>query len=339
MYGLNLLDSFNIIKVTDKGKLEELTISKDELTNTIPTLEKRDFSIIDGRLNFKISSIITKKKTILIKLDYLKCIIYKKIAYFFVSSLNNRPQQLINFFDNLIITITNEQNINGFRLKILEEILLNVAEHFESEITHVAPKVNLIKKNLGNNSKGTILGRNFVDIHSNLLNLNLRIKDIYELFEEIDPDTDIQVQTDFHSDLNSDSDTDHIDKRLKKKELPKKVTQDKITITFEDIIDNYRIRFEDSYQNVEQMINIMDTSLKIYQTYLSVTRNKLTLYTLNLTIVAIFTSFASLVSGIFGMNVENSFEDSSHAIIVISIIMLAIVSTSFVIIKIFNSKF
>ena len=53
---------FNIIKINVNGEMEKIQAGVDDLLKIMPTLEKRNLNIVDGKFNFKVSSILTKNK-------------------------------------------------------------------------------------------------------------------------------------------------------------------------------------------------------------------------------------------------------------------------------------
>ena len=66
------METYRFFTINKEAYTEDIIYSKKELFKKIPSLEKRDLYLVDSNFSFKISSILTKDKTILIKLDYIK---------------------------------------------------------------------------------------------------------------------------------------------------------------------------------------------------------------------------------------------------------------------------
>ena len=69
---------FEVIEISEKSKdISSKLLNLDQIKNLIENFNNREFYIIDSRYSFDISSIIIKKKCILLKLDFIRAIIKK----------------------------------------------------------------------------------------------------------------------------------------------------------------------------------------------------------------------------------------------------------------------
>jgi Mg2+ and Co2+ transporter CorA len=324
------MEKYKFIIVDEVGDTYECILTKDQLLKDIPTLKNRDINIIEKKHDYKISSIITKNKTIVIKLDYLIVIIctkhQKKYAYILISNdicHNNVDIKLINFHTKLVHAIKNITTDVKFKLRVLEQVFIDVSEYFETSIDELAPTVSNFSNSLTTDTN-IASNKRFFELYNTLINIQLRLKDIYELFEEIAPNSSgngIELNKDVDEECNDNQNDDQND-------YQKKHT------TFLDVIKNYAISFEDSYKETKQMLNILGTVLKITNINLDYKRNKLATTNIHIDIITLGFTIGALISGIYGMNVPNYFEEATIAFPIILIIMAIIV----IIVLIFSFK-
>lgn len=305
--------AYTFLTINDGGHINHLTLSNHALFRTIPTLQKRDLTFINNHFLFKISSILTKNKTILIKLDHIRCIIYDKVAYFVVPDNDGGTINFqLNTLTNNIRDSLSNNTTTKFKLKILEEIFIIIAEQFETEILDIAPKISIITNILADNDVSVSLTfRNFVDLHHRLLNLHLRLEDIFDLFEDLSPSNK----------ENNDN-------------LKNNIEHDTHTISsFDDLIEHYSIRFEHGFSDTKQMLHILNTLLQVTNLNLDHIRNKMTMFNIYLNLFMISLAIGSLLVGIFGMNVPNFLEQSNAAFPIIITVVIIFIIISFILNK------
>lgn len=317
------MDEYKFVRIDKDGSSELIKCNFIDLQKMIHVLEQRDLFIIDKNFDYKISSISTKEKTILVKIDFLKCIIHNRSVYVLLSNnkTNDNTENLIKeFCDVLGKNITKQEPGYKFKLKVLEEIFIYVSDYFEKQILTIAPKVTEAKENLLDKSLHFSLNKIFFDLYNNLINIQIRIKDIYDLFDEMVPDS---------SNIKNQIEDENIENISK---IPK------INITLNYIVENYKIRFEGNYRNIKYMKNILDTLIELNQTNLMLQRNTIAKLTLYLTILTISITFSSLITGLFGMNLINKIEEKSIAFPLVSIFIILILFLSFPIIFLIRNK-
>lgn len=302
------MSTYTFTTINENGDVDKIICdNKNQLFNTIPTLENRDLSVVDKKHNYKVSAIIHKDKTILVKLDYIRCIIYNKKAY--IVTDNNLSSLIINFDeerfnDSIVNSIKDDNNKLKFKLKVLEEIFSHVANYFDEQVEKLSPNISTIRISIYE-SQPTINTRQLFEINNLLIDLQSRVKDIFELFEELLPENDDELK----KDINDDS------------------TNKKVS-SFDDLVSNYIIRFEDSYKDLSDMVNTIDLVIRITDTTLDVKRNKIAILGVQLTVISIFLSIGNLVSSIFGMNLLNGLEKTvpSFPITIVCIIIITLIS-------------
>ena len=83
---MTFLEVFIIEK--NKKNYEKKLININKLKSEISNFNSRELYIIDGTYSFDISSMIIKKNCILLKLDFIRSIIYENKIYLLNSKLN-----------------------------------------------------------------------------------------------------------------------------------------------------------------------------------------------------------------------------------------------------------
>ncbi|AYV83434.1 MAG: hypothetical protein Hyperionvirus7_5 [Hyperionvirus sp.] len=292
---------FNI--VNNRAEWYSKTYTRDELFRIIPSLSDRDMHIIDDKMQFRISSFSSKKNAILIKLDDIRAIIFKDVAMF-----TELPNQL--FYDNLTLKIKNNAKLS-FELQVLEEIFIHISNRFESEVKVISPGVTNIINVLQSQNLTDISDRDIMSTQIRLISFHFKIKDICDLLE----------------DLSEWDEKDYGELCLSATEpdIAQAVGQT------EDILATYRRHFEEEMDMLDKMKKSIATLLSIKDVQMSSNRNKMAMVTIYLTVFALSLNLATLITGLFGMNMSNyiQFYHYSFVVVLISItVMIVIVYSS-----------
>lgn len=280
------------------GNESSIKINREQLFKIIKSVEKRDIHIIDEKYNFRISALIAKDEAILVKIDFIRCIITKNTAYFVNSGLPNS-----SFVKLIQKTRQDIMTNNGlFPFTVLESILEVATDQFDELISTLTPKVGTFNGLVI--AKETINNREFVQIQRDIINLRYKVNDIYELLNNTSELDDNEL-SDFYLSLQHD-DSDE----------------------FKKIIDNYKMHFEENSDDLNKMNESVKNTLTMLDLDYAAVRNDLARFDINLTILMIALAFANLISSVYGMNVINHSEESEHAfgaiIIVIVFLVIAI---------------
>jgi len=259
--------------------------------------------IIDDKMQFRISSFSSKKNAILIKLDDIRAIIFKDVAMF-----TELPNQL--FYDNLTLKIKNNAKLS-FELQVLEEIFIHISNRFESEVKVISPGVTNIINVLQSQNLTDISDRDIMSTQIRLISFHFKIKDICDLLE----------------DLSEWDEKDYGELCLSATEpdIAQAVGQT------EDILATYRRHFEEEMDMLDKMKKSIATLLSIKDVQMSSNRNKMAMVTIYLTVFALSLNLATLITGLFGMNMSNyiQFYHYSFVVVLISItVMIVIVYSS-----------
>ncbi len=303
--------------ITENNEVGKVQVGRAELIHNIPNLEERDFYLLDRNYNFKTSTINKKGNLMLIKIDYFRCFIYEKTAYIATSSvIGANPDEaivnmeLLNFSTRLGSRLETLENNQKFKWNVLEEIFVDVSTGFQQEIETIAPKISLISNDLFTTEEHVITNKEFINLKIELLKMRARAKDVYDLFEELTPD-----------DKEEEFDDDNLDERQN---------------VFDDLIELYKIRFEESYNDIKNMLEILDTATEINSAQLDEKRNRMQRISIILELITLGLTVGALITGAFGMNLKNGLEGSNAAFVTVCLIIVVIISISCVMVKFVN---
>ena len=315
---MEINEQISFLTINNKNDRGSLITTRKELLQEIDNLEERDLYLLDKNFNFKTSSINKKDNLLLVKIDYFRCFIIRGIAYIAVSNSNDNDIiidfQLEDFIEKISSKILDLKNPQKFKWKVLEQIFIDVSESFQKEIENIAPNISLISNDLFTEEEHVITNREFINLNIDLLKMQARAKDVYELFEELTPD-----------DKEEHFDND---------DIPQNVNRN----TFIDLIDNYKMRFEEAYRDIKNMLEILETATEINATRLDEKRNRMQLISVYLNVITLGIAMGALLTGMFGMNLKNGWEDSYPAFVVVCMVIVVILGISIILVKVVNVK-
>jgi len=279
----------------NESSIKNISLNFDEIKNKINNYNKRDLYFFDNIMRFDISSLNIKDNCIICKLDSLKAIIFNEECYVSYDFI-----YLGNILNNY-----NSEDI--FHLYLLECFFSIIIDKFEDEF-------NLIFKEFSNidpNNKYEI-NNNFIQLQSNLLSLEYRIKELHSITERLSEDKD---------ELNL---------------LTFKKCDNKIT---EDLIENCHLKIEDVYNDIKKLVKEMDNVQKITNIKLAKDRNKFAIINLYVSFMTLSMSLGSFIGSMYGMNLKNNFENSNSAFYITFIISFVLIFISLYLqVRIFKSK-
>ena len=302
--------------------LPSFFISLDKIKREIEDFNIREIYIIDEKYRFDISSIVLKPNCILLKLDIIRVVIFPKMAYL-IDSKNNEFQNILPNIKNSIEESESKLTSNTqFNLHIFDILLNEISNYFFKIINDITQKIlknnmklrgNIVSEyasidiengNLQNNQKSNsendckTIGSNemkyFFTLQSNLINIEYRLKELKNIMEEL-KDNDDNIL--FTSEIN-------IVNRM---------------------IENYLFKFQDLENDIGRVTRDMDNLQKIININLANQRNLYAKHNLKVSTISVSISIGSLITGIFGMNLNNHLEDNSIAFF-LCILLLFIVN-------------
>lgn len=293
---------YEIVIITNKGEYEHKVLSTHQL---LIFLSKRDIKIIDEKQNFRISTLIPENKFILAKFDYLRTIIFQDHAIIFKSQNNIASKQIRTFINNICIRIKSETD--DFVLMMLDSILKNIDDYYDNLVEEIKPEVFEINNiiNEGKNIKANLRIK-LTQIQTKFINLRYRVKDIKELLQEIKDWNEIEVYS-----FNL----------TQKEELNDKYVA---------LIDSYYKYYEENLDELDKLEETIEFMIKIRDTNILMTRNKIAKFDINLQIISISITFANLISSSLGMNLKNHFENNNYSFYIANIVMLIFIMSIFI---------
>ncbi len=311
--------NYNTIEFNHQKQINPKILTKYDITrDLVNDILDRDFFILDPSDNSNISILVIKKESILIKLDYLRCILLRdKIIIFSNNSSKNKL-----FLDIL------EQNFNNnkpqtvaFEFIVLEAILIHICQILEDNLSQISNQVNHFLKKITESCHNYKFS---VSIQIELLKKEFQFKEIQDLITELlqsDEDmSNMYLTRKISTDLESEKLTDHSE--------------------LEVLLENYEKLVDELNDRLKRMSREIDISQKIANLGLATQRNDIALLNTKVSMISTSMSVGSLIASVFGMNLKNSYEDNNWAFIIMSSIISIICLSSMIIsISIFIHKF
>lgn len=292
---MNYLEVLHISE--DISEIENKLIKIEDLENDILNFNRREFYILDGKYSFDISSLVIKKNCILLKLDFIRAIIFKNKAYI----VELKTPEFLEIKKKLKLNIS-IKNIKGkFHINLIDFLFSEMSIYFDNLIHEIAPKIS------NNNEQiklGNYIYNDFMILQTCLLNLEYRIKEIKTLINEL-----------------LDGKDDIIDLGLDQKNIDETL--------IEDMIENYNLKFQDIENDVTKLTREIENVQNLFNIDLAKKRNVYAIFNIYISIASLSLSFGSYIGSMFGMNLSNKLEDSNTAFIItfLSSIFLVFISS------------
>lgn len=289
-------------QIKKDSTITDFNIPKEDLKKRYPTLKARDIHILDQ--NYRTSLIRAVDEIILIKLDHIRAIISKDDAMIFSSEYLKS-----DFYAKLKERIRIVLDL-PFEFRVLEDICYEVRRYFDDRCNKVRIASADILPDRAEEYADFELDNKTIKLRFQLVELQYKLKDIFELFKELDEDE--EYYKDF---CLSGSDTKELD----------------------SIIDAYKSGFEINVDDMERIQKKFEAADKIITIKLDSTRNELSKFNVSIDIIMLGIAICALVAGIYGMNIPNGYEAEPHAIKIMGGVFGAIILISIVTISIMRS--
>jgi len=280
----------------NKNEIKVEMLNINSLKDSIENYNRRDLHFIENDVRFDISSLTIKKNCIIGKLDNIKLLIFLNEAYVIYNNNNLNDIELKSFLYN--------QNI--FHLTLFEFFLIKVINTLENEFTVIFNNFLLIRNNKYE------IGKSFIILQSNLINLEYRVKEIHSITEQL---------------LNNKEDLQKL--TFNTCELDK----------IEELIENYDFKLEDIHNDIAKLVREMDNIQKVENIKLAKDRNKFAIQNLYISYISLSVSIGSFIGSMFGMNLKNYLETNNFGFFIVVSLSFALVLASAIIqICIFRSN-
>lgn len=296
-----------LISNSSKNYIEKL-LRIEQIKMEINNFNSRELYIIDGTYSFDISSMVIKKNCILLKLDFIRAIIYEDKIYL----LNLKLEEFCNIKQKINTLINNFDNSRSFHLYFIDFLFTEICDYFDKLIHNITPKICNSNELIRN---GTYIYKDFILLQSDLLNLEFRIKELKNMTDELLDNKDDLESINFNTDEELINNT-------------------------EDMIENYSLKFQDLDNDVSRLTREMDNVQKLVNIDLAKKRNSYAIFNIYISIVSVAISLGSFIGSMFGMNIKNNIEKSNHAFIIVFMLTLLIIllSVAFQIFHFFKLK-
>lgn len=265
-----------------KDPVNKLLLIND-LKKEIKNFNSRELYILDGKYSFDISSLIIKKNCILVKIDFVRAIIFKDKVYL----INIKNQDFEKIKSNIIEYLKKNDKNKKFHLHFIDCLFSEITNYLDNLIHDITLKVS-------NNNElirsGTYVYTNFRQLQTTLLSLEYRVKELKNLTDEL-----------------SDNKDDIIEMKLNEEENK---TED-----IEEMIENYSLKFQDLDYDISRLTREMDNVQKLVNIDLAKKRNIYAIFNIYISIVSLSLSIGSYLGSMFGMNLKNNMEGSNFAFI------------------------
>ena len=293
---------YNVFYINDT-ELKYITINKNNILNELVSdMKDRELNILDISRYYTISTLITKKKSLILKLDSIRAIIKSTEVYIFEENDGNAKK----FSEYLLNIILNNSNSNEttFELKVLDTMFLYICKLFENKLKKIIPQVLEIigiRFEILNINKVNI--NSLANIQNDLIKFKIKVDDIYKVLLEL---------------ISSDEDMININLSRKNNDISNHHD-------VEILLENY----EDYLKEILNEINGILKEIEIYQSSVSLkladNRNKLAVLSIKIGLFSISLSFGSIITGIFGMNLKSKLENSNNAFIITILIIIFLI--------------
>jgi Mg2+ and Co2+ transporter CorA len=291
------MQNLNVIKLkllSDRNITKEISFIKiEELKKEISNFNVREMYIIDGNYSFDISSMIFKKKCILLKFDFLRAIVFIDKVY--LLKINSEHyNRLFLKLSNLIKEFDTEKY---FHLHVIDFLFTYICDYFFSQVTMITPKISANNDMI---KHGNYNYHKFISLQSDLINLEYRIKELRNMTGEIE------------------------DNKEDIKELSLS-NNEEIIDNAEEMIENYSLKFQDLENDIGRLTRETDNIQKIVNIDLAKKRNNYAVFSIYISITSLAFSFGSFIGSMFGMNLKNNLEESNLAFILTWIFSLFLI--------------
>lgn len=321
------MTNFSVVEFNIEKIVSNKVLSKNDILNQIvKDIQERDFFILDPNDNSNISILVIKKDSILIKLDYLRCILlYNKIIIF--SNNNLKTNLFLKVLDQNFKLHNKSSTI--FEFIVLEAILIHICQILEQNLSQISNQVNNFLKKISESCHNYKFS---VNIQIELLKKEFQFKEIKDLITELLQSDEDMTQMYLTRNLNNHN--------IHNCPQINDINQNNDHSELEVLLENYEKLVDELNDRLKRMIREIDISQKIANLGLATQRNDIALLNTKVSMMSSSLSIGSLIASLFGMNLKNNYEDNNLAfIIVCSIISVVCLSSIIFSISFFIHKY
>jgi hypothetical protein len=326
IYDINF-DNFNI----------KQTETLDQFLNDIDNLHSRDIRFLCS--STRLSYFAIRDKIIVLKLDFIKSIITNSNIYIIKNSNDNknfvdfREQNYEITLDNikLIFNTIKQKNTkkNNISLKQfgLESILSIIEQYFSNSVNLLLPKVNRTLEEINLSTKRNELGSStnfntFLKIQNELIDVEFRVKEVYNIIEELEEDLEKLENDDDKEASQQNSPTNSSIISLDSNHLEENDELEEILGTYNNFINQI-------LSEIQKYSKEMNSTKEYISMLMAQRRNDIAYINVYTSFGNLCISFGMLFSSYFGMNLLSNLENSNEAFISVILITLLLIMTLF----------
>lgn len=286
---------------------EHLYIIKEQRANN-SLYSNNHFEITIDNINQINKTIKCKKKTAsVLKLSGLEAILYLIEQYFSKSVQLLLPE------------------VNNILSEIYYPSYNQVSRHINED--HQYSNINLLinKNSYTNNDNSinnTIKFKNFLRIQKELIDLEFRIKEVYNIIEELEEDVE-KLKEDEDDNKSGKVKFDEIqDKRAKEIEMHNQLNDENDEL--EEILSTYNNFINQILSEVQKYGKEMETTKEYVSMLMAQKRNDIAYMNIYSSVLNLSISSAMLISSFFGMNLSSNLENSTIAFIIVILMSITL---------------
>jgi len=285
------MDYLEVLELSTMSKsISSKLLSINELKTYI---NNRELYIIDSKYSFDISSIIIKKKCILLKLDFIRAIVEENKIFI----IDIKTDDFMVVKDNIKLSLENYDETKTFHLFFIDILYTEISNYFEKIISNITPQISNSIELIKN---GNYVYKDFILLQSKLLTIEYKIKELKTMTEELLNNKDEIKELNFKNNID-------------------------LFDTTEEMIENYYLKFQDLLNDVGRLTREMDNAQKIVNIDLAKKRNNYAIFSIYISITSLSVSIGSFIGSMFGMNLSNKMESSNLAFILVFIFSLVVI--------------
>ena len=312
-----IVNDFKVYFFTITGEHQIKSINKLQLMQ-MAKLHSRDIRL---HLTNQPTGIFIHDYCIIINMFHIKLIILSDFCIFY--DLES-PEEIDHVIHNLQEKIKSTDNESRFEFFVLESILSDVCNNIQNEYQDIKTQTETLLASLLSSPKQR-KSKDLLPIKNNLKKLQVTTKSIYDSMTNL-----LDNEEDLMKMYLTEREKDSLTINEKKNQIGSK---EKININIdemEDLIESYYYEIDKLVNRLHIIENNIDETDDTVSLMLDISRNRIMISDLWLNFLTLIISSGTLVTGLFGMNIENRLEDHNYAfhiiwsLILISIILLVI---------------
>jgi magnesium transporter len=314
----------SVLVVKESTAPLQMQMTKQELTQQCK-ISARDLRAIDPTFRRQLSSILPRSSCIIVNLGPIKSIImFDRVLLFEPNSIHIK--QLLPLLQSRLSpnapisaslspqSATSNGTLPPFELRALEVLLIHTCHHFDSALARLMPEIDYVLDALYTQSSSSL--------SSSLQRLLPLKKALSNFIASVD-------ESNHAVSAVLDSDEDMAEMYITTKQMlghRRRIDQHQ---EVEVLLETYHAQLMEVQHRASQVKVTIQSTQDILNIHLADVRNELMRFNLLLTSGAFAIACGSIISGIFGMNLLSTFEDSRYAFAIVSGSIALVSSTVF----------